>query len=136
MSNSALAPRTNLLAWIGQVVAAVILGQTLFFKFTAAPEAVWLFTELGVEPWGRIGLGVVELVAVVALLVPRLAALGAALTVNLIFGALFTHLVLVGIVVQDDGGTLFALAIVALLASGLALFLRRRELPIVGARFA
>jgi putative oxidoreductase len=123
-------------SWFGQVVAAVILGQTLYFKFSGAPEAVWLFTELGVEPWGRVGLGVVELIAVVLLLVPRTAAIGAALSVNLMFGALFTHLVLVGIEIQGDGGLLFSLAIVALIASSVALFVRRAELPVIGHRLA
>lgn len=136
MTNTQPSRSARTAAWIGQLVAAVILGQTLYFKFSGAPEAVWLFTELGVEPWGRVGLGVVELIAVVLLLVPKTAAVGAALSVNLMFGALFTHLVLVGIEVQGDGGLLFSLAIVALIASSVALFVRRAELPVIGHRFA
>lgn len=124
--------RTRTLSWILQVVAAAILGQTLFFKFTGAPEAVWIFTTLGVEPYGRIFTGVMELVAVVALLVPRTAALGAALSLGLMVGALGSHLAVLGIEVQGDGGTLFVLALVTTAASAVVLWLRRAELPVVG----
>lgn len=124
--------RTRTLSWILQVVAAAILGQTLFFKFTGAPEAVWIFTTLGVEPYGRIFTGVMELVAVVALLVPRTAALGAALSLGLMVGAIGSHLAILGIEVQGDGGTLFVLALVTTAASAVVLWLRRAELPVVG----
>ncbi|MBI1383239.1 MAG: DoxX family protein [Planctomycetaceae bacterium] len=124
--------RTRTLSWILQVVAAAILGQTLFFKFTGAPEAVWIFTTLGVEPYGRISTGVMELVAVVALLVPRTAALGAALSLGLMVGAIGSHLFVLGIEVQGDGGTLFVLALVTAAASAVVLWLRRAELPVVG----
>jgi len=128
--------RTRTLSWILQVVAAAILGQTLFFKFTGAPEAVWIFTTLGVEPYGRIFTGVMELVAVVALLVPRTAALGAALSLGLMVGAVGSHLAILGIEVQGDGGTLFVLALVTTAASAGVLWLRRAELPVVGAMLA
>lgn len=124
--------RTRTLSWILQVVAAAILGQTLFFKFTGAPEAVWIFTTLGVEPYGRIFTGVMELVAVVALLVPRTAALGAALSLGLMVGAIGSHLAILGIEVQGDGGLLFVLALVTTAASAVVLWLRRAELPVVG----
>lgn len=128
--------RTRTLSWILQVVAAAILGQTLFFKFTGAPEAVWIFTTLGVEPYGRIFTGVMELVAVVALLVPRTAALGAALSLGLMVGAVGSHLAILGIEVQGDGGTLFVLALVTAAASAVVLWLRRAELPVVGPMLA
>jgi len=123
------------IAWAAQIVAAVILGQTLYFKFSAAPEAVALFTKLGVEPWGRLGLGVVELVAVALLLVPRTAALGGAVAVGLMVGAVGSHLGPLGIEVEGDGGQLFLLALVTLVAGGVVAWLRRRELPWLGRRF-
>jgi hypothetical protein len=124
------------LSWTLQLVVAAILAQTLFFKFTAAPESVYIFTTLGMEPWGRIGSGVAELLAVVLLLVPATAALGALVAVGVILGALGAHLTKLGIEVQGDGGLLFALAL-AVFVGGLAiLWIRRRELPVVGARFA
>ena len=116
------------LSWAAQVIAAVILGQTLFFKFTGAPEAVALFTKLGVEPFGRIGLGVVELIAVVLLLVPRTAALGGALTLGLMLGAVGSHLGPLGIEVEGDGGALFVMAVITLVAGALITWLRRRTL--------
>jgi hypothetical protein len=119
-------------SWILQVVAAVILGQTLFFKFTAAPESVYIFTRLGAEPWGRIGSGIAELIAVTLLLMPRLAAVGAALSLGVISGAIASHLTKLGIVVQGDGGVLFALALVVFVSSTIVLVLRRRQLPLIG----
>lgn len=119
---------TRWIAWPLQIVAAVILGQTLWFKLSAAPESVYIFSTLGAEPWGRIGTAVAELLAVCLLLAPRTAALGAALTVMLMLGALGAHLSRLGIVVHDDGGLLFALALTALLSSGLVVALRRGEL--------
>jgi hypothetical protein len=125
--------------WISgflQVVSAIILAQTLFFKFTGAPESRFIFSTLGIEPWGRIGTGVMELIAVVLLLVPRTAVFGAGLSVGLMSGAIFSHLTKLGLVVQNDGGLLFALATTVLVSSSIVLWLRRGELPIVGALLA
>jgi hypothetical protein len=120
------------LSWVLQIVVAGILLQTLFFKFTAAPESVYIFTTLGAEPWGRIGSGIAELVASVLLLVPATSALGAALAVAVIGGAIVSHLTILGIEVQGDGGLLFLLAVIVLVASVGVLLIRRRELPVVG----
>lgn len=125
----------TIISWTLQVVAAAILFQTLFFKFTAAEESVYIFSKLGLEPWGRIGSGVVELIACVLLLVPRTVSLGALLSLGVISGAIVSHLTRLGIVVNDDGGLLFGLAVVVFVASSVVLVLRRRELPIVGTRF-
>lgn len=129
-----LSPAQRRLAFALQLVVAAILLQTLWFKFTAAPESVYIFTTLGIEPWGRIGSGIAELVAAILLLVPATAALGALLTLGVISGALASHLTKLGIEVQGDGGLLFALAVVVFVASAVVLWLRRRELPIVGTR--
>ncbi|MEZ5978855.1 MAG: DoxX family protein [Planctomycetota bacterium] len=122
----------GVLSWIARAVAAVVLAQTLFFKFTGAPESVYIFEKLGAEPWGRIGSGVVELVAVVLLLIPRTVAVGAALALGVIVGAIGSHLTLLGIVVQDDGGLLFSLACLVFVCSAFLLVVHRRELPVVG----
>ena len=124
------------LTLILRLVAAAILAQTLFFKFSGAPESVHIFTTLGLEPWGRIGSGVAELVVVFLLLVPRTAALGALLGLGVMAGAIGSHLTKLGIVVQGDGGLLFGLACVVLAACATVLFLRRGDLPLVGARLA
>ncbi|MFO0691818.1 MAG: FAD-dependent oxidoreductase [Myxococcota bacterium] len=120
------------LDWALRLIAAGILFQTLFFKFTAAPESVYIFSTLGLEPWGRIGSGIGELVASILLLAPQTVVLGAVLAVGIISGAIMSHLTVLGIEVQGDGGLLFGLALVVF-ASALALIaLRRRELPFVG----
>lgn len=117
-----------------RAIAAVILLQTLFFKFTAAPESVYIFTKVGMEPWGRIGSGVAELIAAVLLFVPRLTWLGAVMTLGVIGGAIFSHLTVLGIVVMGDGGSLFALALVTEACAALVAFIHRQELPVIGAR--
>jgi hypothetical protein len=123
-------------SWILQVATAAILFQTLFFKFSGAEESVYIFTKVGAEPWGRIGSGVVELVATILLLVPATSALGALLSLGVISGAIISHLTLLGIVVKDDGGLLFGLAVIVFLASVGILVIRRHELPLVGTRIA
>jgi putative oxidoreductase len=121
------------LSWVLQVVVAVILLQTLFFKFTGAPESVYIFTTVGAEPWGRYGSGVMELIAAALLLIPGYAAIGALLAVGVGIGAVFSHLTVLGFDVQGDGGLLFGLACVVLVGSAIVLAIRRRELPIIGA---
>ncbi len=123
-------------SWIAQVAVAGILAQTLFFKFAAAPESVYIFSKLGLEPWGRIGSGVAELIAAILLLIPATAALGALIALGVIVGALGAHLTKLGIVVQGDGGLLFGLAVTVFVGSLLVLWLRRRELPWLGPRLA
>lgn len=120
----------NVLDWVVRVIAAVILLQTLFFKFTGAPESVWIFEQVGMEPWGRIGSGVAELIAAVLLLTPSRAWMGALLSLGIMAGAIASHLFVLGIEVQGDGGTLFALAVVVTLCSMATLWLHREDLPI------
>jgi putative oxidoreductase len=129
-----LSQSTRVVSWVLQAVAAVILLQTLFFKFTGARESVYIFSTLGAEPWGRIGSGIVELIAAGLLLYPRTAAIGAALSLAVITGAIFSHLTKLGITIPavNDHGELFALAITVFVASAIVLVLRRHELPLVG----
>ncbi|MBV9928195.1 MAG: DoxX family protein [Acidobacteria bacterium] len=129
-----LSKRMKALSWVLQAVVAVILLQTLFFKFTGAPESVYIFSKLGAEPWGRIASGVFELIAAALLLFPRTAAVGALMSLGVISGAIFSHLTRLGIALTEvgDRGELFALALVVFVGSAAVLFIRRRELPFVG----
>lgn len=126
----------TILIWMLRLVAAVILLQTLYFKFTGAPESIYIFTKVGAEPWGRIGSGVVELIAAVLLLVPRTSWLGALIAIGVMAGAIFSHLTLLGIEVQGDKGLLFFLAITVFVSSAVILFFSRTQLPIIGQRFS
>ena len=117
----------NIIAWILRLVAAIILLQTLFFKFTAAPESVYIFTTLGLEPWGRIGIGSLELVASILILIPKTTSLGALLAAGIMAGALFSHFTKLGIVVQNDGGELFILALVVFVCCSVLLLLFRKQ---------
>jgi putative oxidoreductase len=119
----------NVVSWGTQLLVAGILLQTLFFKFTGAEESVYIFTTVGAEPWGRIGSGVLELIAAVLLLTPALVPYGAILTIGLMAGAIMSHLTLLGIAVKGDGGLLFGLAVVSFAGSVAILFLRRAQIP-------
>jgi putative oxidoreductase len=123
---------STIASWVLQLIVAVILLQTLFFKFTAAAESVYIFSTLGVEPWGRIGSGLVELVAAILLLVPATVTVGAAVAGVVIVGAIVSHLTVLGIEVQGDGGLLFFLALTVFVASAAILVLRRGEIPVIG----
>ena len=122
-------------SWLVRITASVILLQTLFFKFTGAPESVYIFTKVGLEPWGRYGSGVVELIAAVLLMSCCYGWLGALLALGVMAGAIISHLTVLGIVVQDDGGQLFGLAIAVTLCSLVALVLHRRQIPFVAQIF-
>lgn len=120
-------------SWLLQIVVAIILLQTLFFKFTGAEESVYIFSTLGLEPWGRYASGVAELIAAVLLLVPGYVPYGALLSLGVISGAIMSHLTKLGIEVKGDGGLLFALAVTVFVCSVAILVIRRGELPIIGA---
>jgi uncharacterized membrane protein YphA (DoxX/SURF4 family) len=126
----------TIISWICRIAVAIILLQTLFFKFTGAEESKYIFTTLvgaEFEAYGRIGSGIVELAAAVLLLIPATGWLGALLALGTISGAIFSHLTKLGIVVKDDGGLLFGLAIAVFVASAFLLLVHRKELPLVGA---
>jgi putative oxidoreductase len=148
-TGKALSTPVLVFSWICRIVAAIILLQTLFFKFTAAPESVYIFTKLGtfvhthipfapistVEVSGRIGSGIMELIAAVLLLTPRFVWAGAILAMAATGGAIVSHLTFLGIEVQGDKGLLFFLAIAVFVTSAIALYLHRMQIPVLGERF-
>lgn len=115
--------------WIIKLIAVVILVQTLYFKFTGAEESVYIFTTLGIEPYGRIGSGIVELIASILLLIPRTTLVGAILGFGTMFGAIFSHIFALGIIVKDDGGTLFALAVTTLSCCIVLIYSEKNKIP-------
>lgn len=123
--------KKSILFIIIRVVAAIILLQTLYFKFSGASESIYIFTKVGMEPWGRIASAIVELIAAVLLIIPRTAWLGALLALGVMSGAIFFHLTLLGIEVQNDNGLLFILALIVFFSSILTLFLYRKKIPYI-----
>ncbi|MHA4811802.1 DoxX family protein [Flavitalea flava] len=117
----------NIVLWIFRVLAALIMLQTLFYKFTADPQSVHLFTVLGMEPWGRIGTGILELIASILILYPRTTGYGAFLGLGLMAGAIFFHLTKLGIKFDGDY-VLFLYAVIAFISCAVLLFYYRREL--------
>ena len=115
------------LKWLLSITTALILLQTLFFKFTAHPDSVYIFTKIGMEPWGRIGSGITELLAAILILIPTTRVYGALLSTMVISGAIFFHLATLGIAVQGDS-TLFYLALLVFICSTVLLILERNIL--------
>lgn len=114
-----------------KIVVAIILLQTLFFKFSGAQESIDLFTKIAGENETamRIGTGILELIASLLLFAPKKTWLGALLTLGLMSGAIISHLTILGIVQNNDHGALFASALIALIAAVLLLIASRKELP-------
>lgn len=119
----------NTISWILRVIVAIVLLQTLFFKFSAAPESVYIFEQVDLEPLGRIGVGVAELIASILILYPRTVKLGAAMAAMLMLGALYFHLSILGIEVMNDGGKLFAMALVVFVFSLVIFFMPQKKKP-------
>lgn len=119
--------KKGILDWGIRVIPAIILLQTLFYKFTGTPESVHIFSTLGAEPYGRIGLGIIELLVAILLLIPKTAVYGAIACLFIMAGAIISHLFILGIEVSDDGGTLFSLACVTFVFSGLFLIIRKKS---------
>lgn len=113
--------------WSIRIIPTLILWQTLYFKFNGAEESIYIFTTMGLEPWGRYLTGITELIAGVALLIPRYSWIGAVLTAGIMAGAIFSHLTTLGIVVLDDGGYLFGLAITVLIFSLIVLYSEKNK---------
>src|SRR5258705_13962910 len=108
---------TSIAPWVLRIIAALIMLQTLYFKFSGAEESVYIFSQLGMEPWGRIGTGIFELIASILILYPRTTFFGSLLAIILMLGALCAHLTKLGIVVKNDGGQLFIFALIVLVSS-------------------
>jgi hypothetical protein len=107
------------------ILSAILMLQTLYYKFSAAPESIYIFTELGIEPFGRIGIGIVELVASILLVFRKTSIFGAILGIGVIAGAIFAHIFIIGIEVQNDKGVLFGLAFVIFVASSLTIYVQK-----------
>ena len=113
-----------------RLAVAIILIQTLRFKFTAHPDSVYIFSQVGLEPYGRIAIGILELIAGILLLIPKTVWAGATLTLGVISGAIVMHLTQLGIEVRGDGGVLFFTAIITFLLSVIILYYFRKDIPI------
>ena len=120
--------KLSLFFWLLRLVVAVILVQTLYFKFTASEESVYIFSALGIEPYGRIGTGIAELIAVILILIPRTSLFGAIMGCGIMVGAVFAHLFVLGIEVKNDGGTLFIMALITFLCCLTLVFKERTRL--------
>tara|TARA_R110000868_G_scaffold119469_2_gene316901 strand:+ start:221702 stop:222214 length:513 start_codon:yes stop_codon:yes gene_type:complete len=142
-----LAKPLHITSWILQIVIAIILGQTLFFKLTGASETVALFQVLGAEPIGRIATAIAELICVVLLLVPKTSVLGAIGSLGVISGAIMAHLTKLGVSIDPvalgnenlaplEGPQLFIMAMVVFISSVIVIVIRRAQIPVIGSKLA
>lgn len=113
--------------WVLRILAALIMLQSLFFKFSASEESVYIFTTVGMEPWGRIATGTAELIAAILLLWPKTTVWGAVLAAGVMSGAIFFHLTSLGIVVKEDGGQLFIYALIVFIASLILIWYHKEQ---------
>lgn len=118
----------KIISWTLRITIAIIFLQTLYFKFTAHPDSVHIFSSLGLEPYGRIGVGVFELITALLLLINSTKIMGMVLSLSVIFGAVISHLLVIGTEVKGDSGSLFLLAIIVLIGSLILLILHKTEL--------
>ena len=112
-----------------KIMVVMILIQTLRFKFTGHHDSVYIFTKVGLEPYGRIGIGILELITAILLLIKRTSWLGAGITTGVISGAVIMHLTNLGIEVKGDSGLLFYTGIFVLASSLFILYTEKRSIP-------
>lgn len=129
-----LTRRERIVSWTCRLIASAIMAETLFFKFTGAPESIYIFTKLAMESWWRYGQGVWELAAVFLLLMPRTAWAGGIVTLGAIGAAIISHLTILGIEVQGDHGLLFGMAVVTFCAAAIVTWLHRDSIPFIAPR--
>ena len=118
-----------------RIIIAIILLQTLRYKFAGHPDSIYIFSKIGLEPVGRIGIGTLELIAALLILIPRTVWMGSLLSIGIISGAILLHLSQLGVEINNDGGRLFYLAISIFILSGLVLWNQRKKIPVIGSRF-
>ena len=116
------------LQWVLRLIAAIIMLQTLYFKFSGSEESVYIFTQMGIEPWGRYATGIAELIASILILYKPLTSFGSLMAIGIMSGALVSHILVLGIVVKDDSGLLFSYALIVWLASAILTWLNRVQL--------
>jgi uncharacterized membrane protein YphA (DoxX/SURF4 family) len=119
---------SQIIFWIARIVAAAIMVQTLYFKFSGAKESVELFTQLGAEPWGRIGTGILELIASILILVSSTVWIGSLLSIGLMVGAILSHVTVIGIS-RNDGGQLFIYALVVFVCAVFCFWRSKNQIP-------
>lgn len=117
-----------ILLWVLRIIAAVIMLQTLYFKFSAAEESVFIFTEMGIEPWGRIVTGIFELIASILILYSPTKLFGAIMAAGIMSGAILSHLTVLGIEVKEDGGQLFVYALVVWICSAIIIWMEKEKI--------
>lgn len=117
----------KIFSWLLRIIIAILFLQTLSFKFTAHPDSVYIFSKLGVEPYGRVALGIIELITSLLILIPRTKLVGILFSFFIILGAIASHFFVIGIEIKGDGGGLLLYAFIIFIACVLLFILYRKE---------
>jgi len=115
-----------------QIVSAVILLFAGVTKFLATEGNVFIFTELDMEPTGRIIIGLIETAAALMLMTKNYAAMGALFGLGTMCGAVIAHVSILGFNVQGDQGLHIVALSTVVLCTGTVLIARRKTLPLIG----
>lgn len=118
---------TTIISWVLRIAISIIYLQTLYFKFTGHPDSVYIFSELGLEPYGRIGVGVIELIVSILLLINKTKLLSIIVSLGIITGAIASHLLVIGITIKEDHGGLFTLAIIIFTLNIVLIYLHKTD---------
>lgn len=118
---------TFLLSFVLRIAISLIYLQTLYFKFTGHPDSVYIFSKLGLEPYGRIGVGVIELIVSILLLINKTKLLSIIVSLSIITGAIASHLLVIGITIKEDDGGLFTLAIIIFTLNIVLIYLHKTD---------
>lgn len=124
-----LSKREHIVTWVCALIAAGIMIETLFFKFTGAPESKYIFSKMGTEPWMRWVQGIWELLASIGLLLPALRWAGGILTTGAMAAAILSHMTWLGYSIQGDHGLLFGMALVTFACGVTVLWIHRHRIP-------
>ena len=119
--------KTSLLSFVIRIAISLIYLQTLYFKFTAHPDSVYIFSKLGLEPYGRIGIGMLELIVAILLVLNKTKLLSIIVSLGIITGAIASHLLVIGITIKEDHGGLFTLAIIIFTLNIVLIYLHKTD---------
>jgi len=118
----------NIILWVSRSLAAIIMLQTLYYKFSGAAESVYIFNAVHLGTPGRIGSGIAELIASILILMPKTSVYGAILAVGVMAGAIASHLFILGLEVMGDHGQLFIYAVLVTLSSLYIIWVSKEQL--------
>lgn len=126
-----LSPTQVSTSWICALIAAGIMMETLFFKFSGAAESRYIFSKMGTDPYMRWTQGVWELLAALGLLIPGWHWLGGILTLGDMGAAIISHMTWLGYAALGDHELLLGMALTTFTCGFTIVVLHRHQILFV-----